>query len=145
MTTISGLNDYFSCTVKPLYGNLGMPLSDLSSRSKSLHVYHELFCVEALLGTEGKRQKRQATFTWLRGFRAKIAKFSRPHCLAFSRRGLSTKKTKGNIEKWPESLGVMLALLIYRTWAYRSFWIFVLLIKISKTITLWLHLQHNVW
>ena len=32
---------YFNCTVEHLYGNLGMPLSDLSSSSKSSHVYHE--------------------------------------------------------------------------------------------------------
>ena len=42
--------------------------------------------------------------TWLRGFRGKIANFSRLHCLAIPRRELSTKKTKPNIEKWPESL-----------------------------------------
>ena len=46
---IFGILRYFNCTVEPPYGNLGMPLSDLSSRSKSSHVYHELFCVEALL------------------------------------------------------------------------------------------------
>ena len=45
--------------------------------------------------------------TWLRGFRVKIANFSRLRCLAISRKGLSTKKTKPNIEKWSESLGVM--------------------------------------
>ena len=45
--------------------------------------------------------------TWLRGFRVKIANFSRLHCLAIPRRDLSTKKTKPKIEKWPESLGVM--------------------------------------
>ena len=42
------------------------------------------------------------------GFRDKPANFSRLHCLAIPRRDLSTKKTKPNIEKWPESLGVML-------------------------------------
>ena len=45
--------------------------------------------------------------TWLRGFRVKIANFSRLRCLAISRRHLSTKKTKPNIEKWPEILGFM--------------------------------------
>ena len=45
--------------------------------------------------------------TWLRGFRVKIANFSRLRCLAIPRRDLGTKKTKPNIEKWPESLGVM--------------------------------------
>ena len=45
--------------------------------------------------------------TWLRGFRSKIANFSRLHCLVIARRELSTKKTKPNIEKWPETLGVM--------------------------------------
>ena len=34
--------------------------------------------------------------------------FLRLHCLAISRRGLSTKKTKPNIGKWPGSLRVML-------------------------------------
>ena len=45
--------------------------------------------------------------TWLRGFRDKIANFSRLYCLTIARRDLSTKKTKPNIEKWRESLGVM--------------------------------------
>ena len=46
---------------------------------------------------------------WLRGFRVKIANFLRLHCLAIPRRDLvRTKKTKPNIGKWPESLGVML-------------------------------------
>ena len=44
--------------------------------------------------------------TWLRGFRDKIANFSRPHCLIIPRRDLITKKTKPNIKKLPESLGV---------------------------------------
>ena len=48
--------------------------------------------------------------TWLRGFRVKTANFSRLHCLAIPRRELSEKKTKPNIEKWPESLGVLLEL-----------------------------------
>ena len=39
--------------------------------------------------------------TWLRGLRDKIANFSLEH------KDLCTKKTKPNIEKWPESLGVM--------------------------------------
>ena len=46
--------------------------------------------------------------TWLQGFRVKIANFTWLHCLAILRRDLKTKKTKPNIEKWPESLGVML-------------------------------------
>ena len=45
--------------------------------------------------------------TWLRGFRVKIAYFSRLHCPQFPR-DLSTKKTKPNIEKLPESLGVVI-------------------------------------
>ena len=45
--------------------------------------------------------------TWLRGFRVKIANFSRLRCLAIPRRDLGSKKTKPDIEKWPESLGVM--------------------------------------
>ena len=39
---------------------------------------------------------------------AKIANFLRLHFLAISRKDLSTKKPKPDIEKWPESLGVML-------------------------------------
>ena len=46
--------------------------------------------------------------TWLRGFRVKIANFPRLYCLSIPKRDLNTKKTKPNIEKWPESLGVML-------------------------------------
>ena len=47
--------------------------------------------------------------TWLWGFKAKIIViFSRLFCLAIPKRELSTKKTKPNLEKWPESLGVML-------------------------------------
>ena len=46
--------------------------------------------------------------TWLRGFRDKIANFSRMHCLAVSRSDLSTIKTKPNTEILPESLEVML-------------------------------------
>ena len=38
----------------------------------------------------------------------KIANFSRLHCLPIPKRELSTKKAKPNIEKWPDSLGVML-------------------------------------
>ena len=45
---------------------------------------------------------------WLRGFRDKIANFSRLHRLALHRRDLSTKKTKQSIEIRPEILGVML-------------------------------------
>ena len=37
--------------------------------------------------------------TLLRGFRDKIANFSRLHCLAIPRRDLSTKKIKPSIEK----------------------------------------------
>ena len=47
-------------------------------------------------------------------FRDKTANFSGLHCLAIPGRDLSTKKTKPKIEKWPESLGVMLD---YGTWA----------------------------
>ena len=36
--------------------------------------------------------------TWLRGFRFRIANFSRLHCLAILRRELNTKKTKTNTE-----------------------------------------------
>ena len=41
-------------------------------------------------------------------FRDKIPNFSLLHCLAVLKRDLSTKKTKPNIEKLPENLGVML-------------------------------------
>ena len=41
----------------------------------------------------------------------KIANFSRFHFLAIPRRDLSTKENQANIEKWPESLGVMLEFL----------------------------------
>ena len=63
--------------------------------------------------------KRVTSPTWgppppskqaLRGFGVKIANFSRLHCLAIPKRDLSTKKTKPKIEKlekWPESLGVI--------------------------------------
>ena len=56
--------------------------------------------------------------TRLRGLRVKIASISRLHCLAIPVRDLSTKKTKPNVEKLPESLGVMYEFLIYRTWAF---------------------------
>ena len=46
--------------------------------------------------------------TWLQGFRVKIANFSRLHCIVILRRDLNTKKTKPNMEKWPESVGVVL-------------------------------------
>ena len=42
--------------------------------------------------------------TWLWGFQF----FLRLHCRAIPKSDLSTKKTKPNIGKWPESLGVML-------------------------------------
>ena len=48
------------------------------------------------------------SLTWLWGFRVKIPNVSPLHYLAISRRDLSTKNTKPNIEKWPESLWVML-------------------------------------
>ena len=40
--------------------------------------------------------------------RQKTANFPRLYCLAIPRKDLSTKKTKPNIEKKTESLGVML-------------------------------------
>ena len=46
--------------------------------------------------------------TWLQGFRVKVANFSLLYCLAIPRRVFSTKKTKQNCKKRPESLGVML-------------------------------------
>ena len=46
--------------------------------------------------------------TWLRGFRDRMANFSRLHCLQIPRRDLNTKKTEPNMEKWLGSLGVML-------------------------------------
>ena len=71
----------------------------------------------------GSRNCLVKILTWLRGlakFRVKIANFSRLHCLAIPRKELSTKKTKPNIEKWPENLGGSrshVRILIYRTWA----------------------------
>ena len=46
--------------------------------------------------------------TILRGFKVKIANFTWLHCLEVLRRDFKTKKTKPNIEKWPESTEVML-------------------------------------
>ena len=46
--------------------------------------------------------------TILRGFKVKIANFTWLHCLAILRRDFKTKKTKANIEKWRESIGVVL-------------------------------------
>ena len=46
--------------------------------------------------------------TWLQGFRVKIANFHPIHCLAIPRRDLNTKNIKPNVEKWPESLEVMI-------------------------------------
>ena len=45
--------------------------------------------------------------SWLWGFWVKTANFLSLHSLAIPRRNLSTKNTKTNTEKWPESLGVM--------------------------------------
>ena len=45
---------------------------------------------------------------WLRGFRVKIANFSRFFCPSIPKGDLDTKKTTPNIEVWPESLGAML-------------------------------------
>ena len=50
----------------------------------------------------------QCAIAWLRGFRVKIANFSRLHCLAIPKRDLNSKKSKPNIEKWLENLAVML-------------------------------------
>ena len=55
--------------------------------------------------------------TRLRGFRVKIANFSRLHSLAIPRGDLSTKKTKPNIEKMTRKLQSHVRILIYRTWA----------------------------
>ena len=53
--------------------------------------------------------------TSLRGFRVKIANFSRLRCLAIPKR-LEHKENKTKYRKWPESLGVMhVRILIYRT------------------------------
>ena len=62
--------------------------------------------------------RRYNPIVHVRGFRDKIANFSRLHWLAILRRDLSTKKTKLNIEKWPESLSRShVRILIYRMWA----------------------------
>ena len=67
-------------------------------------------------GHKSPRSIYMKILTWIRGFRVKIANCSPLDCLAIPRRKSSTKKTKPNIEKWPESLGVMLEFQ-YRTWA----------------------------
>ena len=55
--------------------------------------------------------------TWLRGFRVKVAKFLRLHCLAIPRRDLKTKKTKPNIlRKMTRKPRNPVRILIYRTW-----------------------------
>ena len=76
----------------------------------------------------GKANPKQIThvryikiLTWLRGFRDKIANFSRPHCLIIPRRDLITKKTKPNTKKLPESLGVVLEFKYnFRTWLFAN-------------------------
>ena len=45
--------------------------------------------------------------TWLRGFRHKIANFSRLHCLAVPRSDLSTIKTHPKTEILTENIEVM--------------------------------------
>ena len=89
-----------------------------------LHVGVYITCIAQSIGTHPglflalTRAKFETSFTkvhrliryvkiltWLRGFRVKI---SRLHCLASPRRDLSTKKTKPNIEKSPESLSIAL-------------------------------------
>ena len=55
--------------------------------------------------------------TRLQGFSDKIANFSRLHCLAISRRDLSTKRPKPNIKKWRcRKHRSHVRMLIYRTW-----------------------------
>ena len=44
----------------------------------------------------------------LEALESKFANFPRLHCLAIPKRELSTMKTNPNIEKRPESLGVVL-------------------------------------
>ena len=79
-----------------------------------------------MIGMGGRERNRVNCETWevgfqiltlLRGFRDKIANFSRLHCLTIPRRDLSTKKIKPNIEKWPES---HVRILIYLTFAIGS-------------------------
>ena len=80
-----------------------------------LSFFFFFFCEIRLNVFTAFRKKQSIAFiryikilTWLRGFRVKIAFFLRLHYLAIPRRDLSTKKTKPNIEKWPESLGVII-------------------------------------
>ena len=77
-------------------------------------LYNRVFFMAKQADTHSDNKNRTIAYvryikirTWLRGFRVKIANFSRLRCLAIPRRDLGTKKTKPNIEKWPESLGVM--------------------------------------
>ena len=55
--------------------------------------------------------------TWLRGFRVKIAKFLRLHCLAIPRRDSKTKKYQTKYRKMTRKPRNPIRLLIYRTWA----------------------------
>ena len=72
--------------------------------------------------------------TLLRGFRGKIANFSRLHCLVVLRRDLSTKKTKPNIEKMTRKRRSRVRILIYRTFAIGSWDSFYISINNWKRI-----------
>ena len=101
--------------------------SPIKGKKNILHVGVYITCIVQSTGTHPglflalTRAKFETSFTkvhrliryvkiltWLRGFRVKIANFSRLHCLASPRRDLSTKKTKPNKEKSPESLSTAL-------------------------------------
>ena len=57
--------------------------------------------------------------TWLRGFRVKIANFSRLHCLAIPRGDLSTKEIKPNKESKAPGSELMDELNRKRAWVLR--------------------------
>ena len=85
-------------------------------------IWHSVFEVYILSNTPCSIYIK--ILTWLRGLRFKIANFSPLHCLAIPRRDLSTKKTKPNREKWPESLRVVLEFLTYRTSARVGYYLY---------------------
>ena len=86
--------------------------NNLNAWDRIVGVKQRIFFVAQAIKFYLKAQVRLFTIlTWLQGFSVKIATFSRLHCLTIPRRDLSTKKTKPDIEKWPESLEVMLNLL----------------------------------
>ena len=78
--------------------------------------------------------------TRLRGLRDIIANFSQIQCFVIPRRDLSTKKTKLNIEKWPESLWVVLE---FWTWATVTTFLVLFLCKSLHDIPYLLGYKRN--